>query len=492
MATTIPDIQPGEAPMDARDTTVGGGPPAATIFVLFGATGDLAKRMVLPAFYQLHVAGLLPTQWRLVGNGRGNVSHLDFRSYVQDVLAQFGPKPDDEHWPGFAEHLYFAGGGLSVDDPGSLVDVITEAGAGIPDETRFVHYLAVPPAAFAPLTEALGAHRLTDNTRVVYEKPFGTSPEDFHLLDEAVHRVLDESQVYRIDHFLGKEATQDLHIMRFANKLFEASWCAKHIKAVQIDVPETLDVADRAAFYDATGAVLDMLVTHLFQVAAEVAMEPPASLGARDLQSARESVIAAFRPLDPDEVVLGQYAGYRDIDGVPDDSTTETFVAARLWVDTERWRGVPFLLRTGKRLARSGQLVSVLLRDPVGPLKDLPRNGNVLQFSLAGSGMVRVRVVVKEPGVALELGVGEADIDLARLRDGHVVPPYARLIHDVLMGDRSLFTRPDGLAHVWDVAGPLLANKPTPLPYPPGSWGPPEAAELAAPDGWLLGGSVGL
>lgn len=462
--------------------------PDATVFVLFGATGDLAKRMVLPAFHQLAEAGLLPTQWRLVGNGRGDVSHLDFRQYVHDVLAEFGTKPDDERWPGFADNLYFAGGGFATDDPGSLLDVIEHAKRDLGGNARFVHYLAVPPVAFGPLTEALGRHGLSDGARVVYEKPFGTSADAFQALDTTVHRVLDESQVYRIDHFLGKEATQDLHVLRFANKLFEASWSREHVKAVQIDVPETLDIADRAAFYDATGATLDMLVTHLFQVAAEVAMEPPASLAAADLQAARESVIGAFRPLDPAEVVLGQYDGYRDTEGIAADSTTETFVAARLWVDTDRWRDVPFLLRTGKRMARGEQVVSLLFRDPEGPLRDLPANGNVLRFSLAGSGKVEVRMVVKEPGVSLELDVGDADIDLAKVPDGQPIPPYARLIHDVLLGDRSLFTRPDGLHHVWDVAAPLLDHKPEVLPYRQGSWGPAEADALAEPEGWLLGG----
>jgi glucose-6-phosphate 1-dehydrogenase len=470
-----------------NDIAATGVQPGPTVFVLFGATGDLAKRMVIPAIYQLDQAGYLPEQWRLIGNGRGDVSHLDFRQYVHDVLGEFATTPDAQTWDGFAENLYFAGGGFATDDPGSLLDVIEHVRRDVGDDAQLVHYLAVPPSAFGGLTEALGQHGLARDARVVYEKPFGTSPEGFRSLDDAVHQVLDESQVYRIDHFLGKEATQDLHVMRFANKLFEASWSAEHVKAVQIDVPETLDIADRAGFYDATGAILDMLVTHLFQVAAEIAMEPPASLDAGDLQTARESVIGAFRPLDPADVVLGQYDGYRATDGIADDSTTETYVAARMWVDTDRWRGVPFLLRTGKRLARSQQVVSLLFRDPVGPLRDLPANGNVLQFSLAGSGMVSVRMVVKEPGVTLEFGVSDADIDLASVKDAHPVPPYARLIHDVLMGDRSLFTRPDGLSHVWEVAAPLLEHKPAPVPYPAGSWGPKEADALAEPDGWVLG-----
>ena len=323
---------------------------------------------------------------------------------------------------------------------------------------------------------------------MVYEKPFGTSGENFRELDQVVHSVLDEQQVYRIDHFLGKEATQDLHLLRFANGSFASSWNGEHVESVQIDVPETLDISDRAQFYDATGAVLDMLVTHLFQVAAEVAMEPPASLGAEDLQAARETVIRCFRPLDPAEVVLGQFDGYRDVSGVDPHSKRDTFVAARLWIDSDRWRGVPFYLRTGKRMAASAQRVSLILREPPGPLSgQLPRDGNVLCFSLAGDGDIDLSLVAKQPGPALNLDVAHADISLATLPDADPLPPYVRLIHDVLLGDRSLFTRPDGLAAVWDVAQPLLSSPPTLRPYAPGSWGPAEAGGLIAPGRWLLG-----
>ncbi len=288
--------------------------PGPTIFVLFGATGDLAKRMVIPAFYRLAIEGLLPKDWILVGNGRGDVAHEDFRKHVHDVLTEFGPKPSDGPWDSFSERLWFAGGGFNTDDPGSLLDVLAKARVRIKN-AQLVHYFAVPPVAFTELTKALGEHGLAEGARVVYEKPFGTSPEKFRALDRVVHSVLKEDQVYRIDHFLGKEATQDLHVLRFANEMFAAMWNREHIESVQIDVPERLGITDRAVFYDATGAVLDMLVTHLFQVAAEVAMEPPASLEAADLQAAREKVIKSFRPLDPAEVVLGQFEGYRDVPG---------------------------------------------------------------------------------------------------------------------------------------------------------------------------------
>jgi glucose-6-phosphate 1-dehydrogenase len=461
---------------------------APTIFVLFGATGDLAKRMVLPAFYRLSLEGLLPRQWRLVGNGRGNVAHEDFRKHFHDALTQFGPKPEPAHWEPFAERVWFAGGGFTSDSPGSLLDDLAKARTALGGDAQLVHYLAIPPVAFEETTKALGQHGLVKDARVVYEKPFGTSPQSFRSLDRVVHSVLDEQQVYRIDHFLGKEATQDLHLLRFANGLFSAMWDREHVESVQIDVPEKLGITDRSVFYDATGAVLDMLVTHLFQVAAEVAMEPPPTLGALDLQAAREKVISCFRPLDPAEVVLGQFTGYRDVPGVAATSTMDTYVAARLWIDNHRWRGVPFYLRTGKRLAETRQRVSLILRDPPGPLAgQLPAEANVLSFSLAGDGEIDLSLVAKKPGPGLDLDHGTTSFPLSRLPGANPLPPYVRLIHDALTGDRSLFTRPDGLASVWKSVGPLLDNRPKVAPYAPGSWGPDQARDLIAPGRWLLG-----
>jgi glucose-6-phosphate 1-dehydrogenase len=462
--------------------------PGPTIFVLFGATGDLAKRMVLPAFYKLWLERLLPQQWLLVGNGRGDVAHEDFRAHFHDVLEEFGPKPQPAQWEDFSQRVYFAGGGFNTEDPGSLLDHLAKAKEQLGGNPQLIHYLAVPPVAFTELTTALGQHGLAEGARVVYEKPFGTSQQNFEELDRTVHSVLDEKQVYRIDHFLGKEATQDLHVLRFANGLFSAMWSNEHIESVQIDVPETLNIDDRSEFYDATGAVLDMLVTHLFQVTAEVAMEPPASLNAEDLQSAREEVIGCFRPLDPKEVVLGQYEGYRDVHGVAPNSNQNTYVAARLWIDNDRWRGVPFYLRTGKRLAQSEQRVSLILREPDGPLTGkIAADSNVLSFSLSGDGEIDLMLVAKKPGPALITEEAKAAIPLAGLDGADPLPPYVRLIHDVIIGDRSLFTRPDGLAAVWEVANPLLTSPPAVVPYPQGSWGPEQARALITPDHWLLG-----
>lgn len=461
----------------------------ATVFVLFGATGDLAKRMVIPAFYELAQHDLLPKRWLLIGNGRGDVSHEDFTQHVHDVLTEFGPKPAEGPWDEFSKNLRFAGGGFEKSNPGSLLDVLEEAKKELGDDAQYIHYLAIPPTAFIKVTEGLGEHDLVTGSRVVYEKPFGTSPANFRELDAAVHTVLDESQVYRIDHFLGKEGTQNLHALRFGNGLFDSVWNREHVRAVQIDVPETLDIADRAAFYDETGAFLDMIVTHLFQVAAEIAMEPPVSMRADDLQAARESVIAAFRPLAHDDVVFGQFDGYTDTDGVAKDSTMDTFVAAKLFIDTDRWRDVPFLLRTGKQLKQGAQQVSLIFRKPTdGPLSgDVGALCNVLTVVLQGAGSIDLRVVVKEPGAEFDLSTASANLPLAEVKDADPLPPYVKLINDVILGDRSLFTRPDGLAHAWETITPILENRPAVLPYARGSWGPDAATALAAPDGWLLG-----
>jgi glucose-6-phosphate 1-dehydrogenase len=461
--------------------------PGPVVFVLFGATGDLAKRLVLPAFYELAMQGLLPDEWCLIGNGRGDVSHENFRQRVHESLTEFGPTPSKGPWREFSSRLRFAGGGFDSDDPGSLLEVIDEARKTMGGEPQLIHYLAIPPVAFTEITRGLGTHGLAEGARVVYEKPFGTSPDSFRKLNRLVHRVLDESQVYRIDHFLGKEATQQLHVTRFANEVFGAMWSNEHIESVQIDVPETLDISDRAVFYDATGAVLDMMVTHLFQVAAEVAMEPPASLGADDLQAARERVIRSFRPIDPNEVVLGQYAGYKQTKGVRRGSVTDTFVAARVWIDNPRWRGVPFLMRTGKMLAETAQQVSLVLKTPTQPFAKLPPQRNVLSFSLAGNGEIDLSFLAKKPGVALDVEPASIALPLGQITNADPLPAYSRLIHDVLIGDRALFTRPDGLGATWKVIEPLLDNGPKPLSYRPGSWGPTAARALAAPHRWLLG-----
>ena len=459
----------------------------ATVFVLYGGTGDLAKRMVLPAFFDLYARGLLPKQWKLVGNGRGDVAHEDFRVHVQDMLTEFGSTPTDEQWSDFARNVLFAGGGFRKEDGGQLPELIEQTRDDLGADAQIIHYLAIPPVAFAPTTEAISEHDLAQGTKVVYEKPYGTSVDSFIELDTLVQQVFDEQQVFRIDHFLGKEATQNVHMLRFANTMIEGIWNREFIEEVQIDVPETLDIADRAEFYDATGAALDMLVTHLFQVAAEVAMEPPLSFAPQDLQEAREAVIAAFRPLDPKEAVLGQFDGYRTTDGVADDSTTDTYVAATLWVDTDRWRDVPFLLRTGKRLGAGAQRLSLLLRPPGGPLHSAGKVPEVLAFDLEGSGRILMELTVKKPGPDFLPDDVDHVLRLDSVAEGSMAP-YTSLIYDVFRGDRSLFTSSAGLKAAFTAFAPLQGpHRPPIVPYAEGSWGPADADRLPGRFGWLLG-----
>jgi len=475
-------------------------PPHPVVLVLHGARGDLARRSVYPALGRLQHERLLPAAWALIGTGREDISDDEFDTLVRESLDEFG---DPEHAETLTRHTTFTSE-VGEDDAGGLPEAVAEvrqvladASDQRPEDVVVVHYLSVPPSAFEPLTRNLHRHGLTrgpdgraETVRVVYEKPYGTDPDSFRSLDAAVHSALEEEQVFRIDHFLGKEATQNLHVLRFANELFASVWSREHVEEVQIDVPETLDVAQRAEFYDATGAALDMVVSHLFQVAAEVAMEPPRGMRASEIVAAREAAIACFRELDPaDDVVLGQFRGYRELEGVADDSTTDTFVAARLWVDDDRWRGVPFLLRTGKRMAESHQRVTLVLRrDPARLFGDEVEPG-LISLSLKGDGAIEITTTVKEPGPALRLTSGTARLDLADAAEGDPFPPYASLLHDVLLGDRTLFTTPVGLEHAWRAFAPLLGDRrPEPLPYEPGSWGPAEAARLAGPHGWCLGG----
>ena len=457
-----------------------------TVFILYGGTGDLAKRMVLPAFYDLYTRQLLPKRWKLVGNGRGDVAHEDFQAHIHDSLTEFAQEPDPAEWAGFVANVLFAGGGFRHDDPGSLLDVIAGAEKDLGATATLIHYLAIPPNSFEPTAKAIRAHGLNARAKVVFEKPYGTSSGSFEELDALVHTAFDEEQVYRIDHFLGKEATQNLHMLRFANTLFGDSWSHEHIEQVQIDVPETLDIADRAAFYDATGAALDMLVTHLFHVAAEVAMEPPLSLGAEDLQSARESVIAAFRPLDPAETVLGQYAGYRETPGIPADSTTDTFVATTLWIDTDRWQGVPFLLRTGKKLAAGAQRVSFVYKTPAGPVHSPGPLPGVLSFDLAGTGAIEIQMTVKKPGPDFVPAEASETLRLDQVSDG-AMAPYTSLVRDVFAGDRSLFTSAPGLRAAFAAFAPLQSDRrPDVLPYDDDSWGPAAADALTGGRGWIV------
>ncbi|HZR52383.1 MAG TPA: glucose-6-phosphate dehydrogenase, partial [Streptosporangiaceae bacterium] len=334
---------------------------------------------------------------------------------------------------------------------------------------------------------------LARNARIIVEKPFGTDLASARALNDTIHATFDESQVFRIDHFLGKESVDNILAFRFANGLFEPVWNRDHIQYVQIDVPETLSIEGRAAFYDATGAYKDMVVTHLFQVLAFVAMEPPVSLSAKHLRDEKEKVFEALRPLDPRHVVRGQYEGYLDEQGVAAGSATETMVAVRAEVENWRWHGVPFYLRSGKSMGASRQVLTLGFREP--PLrmfrthrKDIPTGRlNEIVIDFADPGSISTEFLAKIPGPELALGHSTMVFNYKdSFAAANALEGYERLILLAMIGDQSLFTRSDGVERVWEISQPLLDNPPDAEPYAQGSWGPASVDKLIAPYHWHL------
>jgi glucose-6-phosphate 1-dehydrogenase len=469
--------------------------PEDHVIVLFGATGDLAKRKLLPGLFHLHAAGLLPREYRIIGTSPAQYALTDeqFKEHAEEACADFCiTKPTDPSWPSFAERLSF--GAADPDDPAPLVAAVQKAEKEIGGSPRRLFHLAVPPAAFTSVVGMLGASGLaTDRTRVIIEKPFGTDLDSARKLDEAVHAVFDESQVFRIDHFLGKESVDNILAFRFANGLYEPIWNRSHLRYVEIDVPETLSIEGRAAFYDATGAYRDMVVTHLFQVLAFVAMEAPVSLSAKHLRDEKAKVYEALKPIDVRHVVRGQYQGYRSEPGVAADSQTETLVAVRVEVDNWRWHGVPFFLRSGKAMGASRQVIVLGFQPP--PLrmfpahrKDVPYGRqNEIVIDFADPGAIKVNFLAKVPGAELTLGNAEmAFYYKDSFVESHALEGYEHLILLAMVGDQSLFTSSYGIERLWEISEPLLENPPPVEPYAVGSYGPESVKQLIAPYHWHL------
>jgi glucose-6-phosphate 1-dehydrogenase len=367
------------------------------------------------------------------------------------------------------------------------------ASSGQHSVQRLFH-LAIPPVAFSSMVAMLGESGLaTADSHVIIEKPFGTDLASARQLNADVHKVFDEDQIFRIDHFLGKESVDNILAFRFANGLFEPVWNRSHIQYVQIDVPETLSIEGRAAFYDATGAYRDMVVTHLFQVLAFVAMEPPVSLSSKHLRDEKEKVFEALKPLDVRHVVRGQYSGYLSEPGVAEGSDTETMVAVRAEVENWRWHGVPFFLRSGKSMGASRQVVTLGFREP--PLRmfhahrrDVPTGRlNEIVIDFADPGSIKTEFLAKVPGPEVTLGHSTMVFDYKdSFAAANALEGYERLILLAMIGDQSLFTRSDGVERVWEISAPLLDHPPAVEQYAPGSFGPDSVNKLIAPYHWHL------
>jgi glucose-6-phosphate 1-dehydrogenase len=469
-------------------------------FVIFGASGDLTSRKLVPALYRLARKGRLPDDTRLVGFSRSEFTHDQWRSDLAKSTAKnVGKDFDPQLWKKFAQHIYYQPGDITeakdFDRLAKFLDEVEKPAGG----TR-VYYLAVAPRFYEPAIEQLGKSGLADESggirRVIIEKPFGTDLASAERLNAAVHQVFQEEQVYRIDHYLGKETVQNLFVLRFANTIFEPIWNRNYIDHVQITVAEEVDVGSRAGYYDQAGIVRDMLQNHLLQLMMITAMEAPTRYEAEIIRSEKVKVLHAVRPLGPEQVdtdtFRGQYRGYAQLDKVAPHSRTATYGAVKLWIDNWRWQGVPFYLRSGKVMScRTTQIVVQFREPPHMVFPDGPRNvteSNRLVIQVQPAEGIQWHFETKVPDAGMKLRQTDLEFSYQEAFQGAIPEAYERLLLDALEGDASLFARADEVEAAWSICDPIQqqwaqSDKPTLYTYEPGLWGPPECAEWMAAQG---------
>jgi glucose-6-phosphate 1-dehydrogenase len=448
-------------------------------FVFFGATGDLAYKKIFPALQSMIQRGHLNVPVIGVAKSGWDIDRLKQR--IRASLEEHDGI-DEEAFARLVELLKYVDGDYR--DAATFEALRRELGAA----ERPVHYLAIPPSMFPVVIEHLGQSGCARNARVIVEKPFGRDLASAQSLNRTLHCVLDECSVFRIDHFLGKEAVQNLFVFRFANTFLEPIWNRHYVESVQVTMAEDFGVQGRGAFYEEAGAIRDVVQNHLMHVIGFLAMEPPATTYDEAIRDELTKVFRQIRPLRPANIVRGQFRGYREETGVAADSTVETFAALKLEVDSWRWDGVPFLIRTGKRLPVSATEVTVQLRRP--PLSRLTAGqGNHFRLRLDPDLDIALGARVKKPGDAM---VGEpSELSLVTRPRAQNMSAYARLLDDAMCGDTTLFAREDSVEAAWAIVDPVLGDASPVHPYEPGSWGPQEADRLAAQVGGWVAPEVG-
>lgn len=464
-------------------------PPDQDIIIV-GATGDLAGRKLIPALYNLYLENLLPAKGRIIGYARSDLTEEAFRQRAADAVREHSRTPlDDQAWPRFASLLTYVRA-----TPDGRMDKVKELCL----QPERLIYLAIPPSAFDDVVQDIEDARLIEGTRLIVEKPFGNDLKSSRELDDLIHSIFKESQVFRIDHYLGKETVQNILVFRFGNSVFEKVWNRDSIDHVQITVAESIGIEDRGAFYEETGALRDILQNHVFQVLSLLTMEAPASFQPETVRDEKGKVFRSMRPLNPGDVVRGQYgegtvqgehvAAYREEPGVAKESNTETFAAIRLYIDNWRWAGVPFYLRTGKRLQRRTTEVAVVFHEaPVMFFNETPverLKPNMLNIFIQPKEEISFQFLAKVPGPEIQVEPVDMHFCYQDVFKQEPAEAYERLLHDAFCGDPTLFARDDVVERAWEIVQPVIDNLPPVHPYEAGSWGPKDADKLIAPRLW--------